>query len=252
MPVRNNPYGQLILHALYQPYKWLVYIPVLALTTAFFGSLAFLIALMGMPRLGSLVGGVTWARINSYMTPMFVRVVGREHIDKRRSYVVVSNHQSHFDIFVLYGWLGVDFKWVMKSALRKIPFLGIACEKLEHIYIDRSNTQSAIDSINQAKTRIVNGTSVLFFPEGTRSETSRMGPFKKGAFRFAADLGLPILPITIVGTGEILPKNTVDLFPGRVLMTIHPPIDIHGYDAENLEILMDKVRSVIESALPPD
>lgn len=205
---------------------------------------------MGMPKLGSLLGGVTWARINSYTTPMFVRVSGREHIDPRQSYVVVSNHQSHFDIFVLYGWLGIDFKWVMKAALRKIPFLGIACEKLEHIYIDRSNSQAAIDSINQAKSRIVNGTSVLFFPEGTRSETSRMIPFKKGAFRFAVDLGLPILPVTIDGTRDILPKNTIDLFPGKVHMTIHPPIDIEGYAPHNLETLMEDVRAVIKSALP--
>ncbi len=249
IPVRKEDLRFKILHALYQPYKWLIYIPVLAVTTAVLGSIAVCFGFLGLPKLGSQLCGVNWARLNSFFTPMFVRVSGRENVDPRQSYVVVSNHQSHYDIFVMYGWLGIDFKWVMKAALRKIPFLGIACEKLEHIYIDRSNTYAAIASINQAKTRMVNGTSVVFFPEGTRSDTEKMGPFKKGAFHFAVDLNLPVLPVTIIGTREILPKKTLDLFPGMACMIIHPPVSIEGYNTENLEELMDKVRGVIESAL---
>lgn len=234
---------------LYQPYKWLIFIPILAVTTTVLGCIAMTIGFMGMPKLGSLLGGVTWARINSYVTPMLVTVSGRRNIRKRQSYVVISNHQSHYDIFVLYGWLGIDFKWVMKAALRKVPFLGIACEKLEHIYIDRSNPQAAIESINQAKVKMVNGTSVLFFPEGTRSDTGEMGPFKKGAFRFAVDVKLPLLPITIIGTRDILPKNTLDLFPGKARMIIHPEIPIEGYNHDNLQDLMDIARGVIEGPL---
>ncbi len=74
---------------------------------------------------------------------MLVKVHGRENINPQQSYVIVSNHQSHYDVFVLYGWLGIDFKWVMKQELRKVPGLGIGCEKVGHIFIDRSNTERA-------------------------------------------------------------------------------------------------------------
>ena len=133
--------------------------------------------------------------------------------------------------------------------LRKVPVIGYICEKMEHIFIDRSNQKAAIASINQAKKKIVTGTSVIFFPEGTRSSDGNIGPFKKGAFRLAVDLGLPILPVTIIGTNDVLPKGTLDLFPGTVSMTVHPPIQASGYDRDNLEPLIKKVRTVIASEL---
>jgi 1-acyl-sn-glycerol-3-phosphate acyltransferase len=184
------------------------------------------------------------------MTPIKVRKFGSEWIDADQSYVVVSNHQSLYDIFILYGWLGIDIKWVMKKELRKIPIIGYICHKMEHIYIDRSNRRTAINTINRAKSKITRGTSVIFFPEGTRSIDGTLGRFKKGAFRLAVDLGLPILPITISGTHDILPKHTVDLFPGPANMVIHPPIHVLPMDRENLEPLMQKTRNVIASALP--
>ncbi len=178
---------------------------------------------------------------------MFVKVYGRENIDKNQSYVIVSNHESQFDILLIYGWMGVDFKWVMKKELRKIPVLGIACEKLQHIYIDRSNHMASIKSLENAKKRIVNGTSVMFFPEGTRSADGSLGDFKKGAFRMAIDLGVPILPVTIVGTRDILPTKTLALFPGKAKMIIHKPVDISGYDNKNIEKLIEKTREIIAS-----
>jgi 1-acyl-sn-glycerol-3-phosphate acyltransferase len=121
---------------------------------------------------------------------------------------------------------------------------------MKHIYIDRSDQRAAIESINRAKKKITRGTSVIFFPEGTRSSTGRMGQFKKGAFRLAVDLGIPILPVTISGTHEILPKGTLDLFPGTVNMVVHPPIQVSEYNRSNLDVLMEKVRKIIASDLP--
>ncbi|MFO7558877.1 MAG: lysophospholipid acyltransferase family protein [Desulfobacterales bacterium] len=236
---------------LYQPYKWLFFIPFLGLSTCIFGSLAFSLAYIASPRFVSFITGSFWSRTNSFFTPMIVEVTGKENIDKKQSYVIVSNHQSHYDIFVLYGWIGVDFKWVMKSSLRKVPFLGPACAKLDHVFIDRSNPKSAIASINRAKEKIVNGTSVIFFAEGTRSETGSLIPFKKGAFRFALDIDTPILPVTIIGTRDILPKGTMNLFPGKVKMVIHPPVAIEGYKDKDIQLLMDDIKHIIQSALPP-
>jgi 1-acyl-sn-glycerol-3-phosphate acyltransferase len=200
-------------------------------------------------RTASFIGGAVWARLNSYLTPMFVSVIGREHIDKKQSYVVVSNHQSQYDIFVLYGWLGVDFKWVMKRELRKIPFLGSACEKLDHIFIDRSNSRAARASLENAKKKIVNGTSVVFFPEGTRSATGKVGEFKKGAFIMSLDLGIPILPVTIVNTNRILPPKSLKLLPGRARLVIHEPMPTNGYTKENVADLMEATREVIQTGL---
>lgn len=240
-----------VAYILYQPYKWLVFIPILVASTLFFGSLAVLLTLVVSPRTASRLCGDTWARLNSYLTPMLVQVKGRENIDPRQSYVIVSNHQSHYDVFVLYGWLGIDFKWVMKQELRKIPALGAACERIGHIYIDRRNRQAALASIEEAKERIINGTSVIFFAEGTRSRDGSLRRFKKGAFRMALDLNLPILPLTVDGTHKILPADTRHLKPGRATLTIHEPVPIDGLSSEEIPALMEKVRDIIASSLSP-
>ena len=238
-----------MLRILYQPYKWLIFAPYLAVSTLFFGSLTVVLAVVTNPRITSFICGTVWSRLNGYLTPIRVRVTGRGNIDPTQSYVIVANHQSQYDIFVLYGWLGIDFKWVMKQELRKVPGIGIGCEKVGHIFIDRSNHEKAVASLRAAKEKIVNGTSVIFFPEGTRSRDGSLGVFKKGAFKMALDLRLPILPITIVGTRDILPTDTVDLFPGCARMIIHKPIDIAGYTNDNLGELVDRARGVIESGL---
>ncbi|MFH1981281.1 MAG: lysophospholipid acyltransferase family protein [Pseudomonadota bacterium] len=236
-----------LLWLLYQPYKFFVFMPVLvASTTLISAVIMLLIPVVGARVAGSLA--VVWARLNSYLTPMLLTVEGRGNIDKNQSYVIVANHQSHFDILVLYGWMGIDFKWVMKMELRKVPVIGIACDRLGHIYIDRSNTEAAIGTIREARRKITGGTSVVFFPEGTRSRTGELLRFKKGAFKMAIDLGIPILPVTITGTRDILPPHTVNLFPGRAHMRIHPPIDTTHYSADNLGPLMETARQLLDPA----
>ncbi|MFH1885430.1 MAG: lysophospholipid acyltransferase family protein [Pseudomonadota bacterium] len=236
-------------HAFYQPYKFLVYIPAMVASTA--ASWAVVTAVTpfaGADETSVRVGGA-WGRFNARITPMTVEVLGRENIRPGQSYVICSNHQSHFDIFLLYGWLGLDFKWVMKQELRKIPFLGHACEQLGHIFIDRSNHEKAVASINAAKEKIVNGKAVLFFPEGTRSMDGKLGPFKKGAFRMALDLGLPILPVTIQGTRDVLPPGTMDLQPGHAKMIIHPEVPTTDYSSRTMKKFVDKVREIIQQGL---
>ena len=235
---------------LYQPYKFLVVAPVLGLATAFFATVAVILVFVTEPRTVARFSAIPWARLMAWITPMRVQVEGRENIDPDQSYVLVSNHQSQYDIFVLYGWLGIDFKWVMKKELRKVPGIGIACARLGHIFIDRFNRQEAIAALEGAKARIVDGTSVIFFPEGTRSRDGRLKPFKKGAFRMAVDLGLPILPLTVAGTRDVLPAGTSDLFPGSARLIIHPPVSVDGSTVEDCERISDEVRTVIASSLP--
>lgn len=231
---------------LYQPYKLLVFLPVLILSTNVLGMLIVVLISLGLDRLARQLP-VLWARINTVATPAQVKVSGQENIVPGQSYVVVANHQSHFDILAIYGWLGVDIRWVMKMELRKVPVLGLACEKLGHVYIDRSNSRRAQASIDAAKTQLVNGTSIFFFPEGTRSLDGRLLPFKKGAFKLAKELGLPILPVTISGSHDILPAKTLNLFPGAVDVIVHPPISVTA-DSDEHDLLV-KARERIASAL---
>jgi len=237
-----------VLLGLYQVYKWLVYIPFLAVSTTFFGTFATILAILFGGKIASIMG-VIWSKLNSYITPMFVQVIGREKIDENQSYVIVANHQSQFDIFVIYGWMPVDFRWVMKIQLRKVPFLGYTCYRIGHVFIDRSHPDRAKATINEAKDRIKGGTSIMFFPEGTRSMDGNLIEFKKGAFKFALDMGLPVLPVTIVGTRNVLPAKSMKLFPGRAKLVIHDPIDIDAYTEENMEELMMTARRRIEQGL---
>ncbi len=238
-----------ILVWLYKPYQWLILIPCFALWTLLCATLSLVLCTVASPRTASMLAGGAWGRLSVYLTPILVRVVGREHVDEKQSYVIVSNHQSIYDIFVLYGWLGVDFRWVMKQEVRKIPAIGAGCEKIGHIFIDRSNTAAALSSINAAKDKIVDGTSIVFFPEGTRTKDGKLGRFKKGAFRFAVDLGLPILPVTIVGTRGIMPTNTVRIFPGKATLIFHEPISVAEYDDDHIQDCIQRVKETIASGL---
>lgn len=245
-----NPSSPLFRWA-YGGYTWLVVAPVVVVMTVLIGLSSAGLSLFGRTRnLGRRLPRV-WARSIAFATPMRVRVSGREHVTPGRSYVIVANHQSQYDIIVLYGWLGVDFHWVMKKELRRVPILGFACERLGHIFIDRSNHASAIASLNEARNRLTDGVSVVFFPEGTRSRTGDLLPFKKGAFRMALDLGLPILPVTISGTRDILPASSLRLCPGVVDLMFHPPIPVDSPEETSLEELMARTRAVIASSLHP-
>jgi 1-acyl-sn-glycerol-3-phosphate acyltransferase len=239
---------RIILWFLYQPYKWLILFPFMVINSLFFGVMAVMLSIVINQKAGSYVGGVIWARINTILTPAIVRVHGRKNIDKNQSYVIVANHLSTYDIFALYGWLGIDFKWVMKKEIKKYPGVGFGSRAVGHIFIDRSSSKEAIKTINDARRKIVNGTSVIFFPEGTRSKTKELLPFKKGAFRLAFDLNLPILPITINGTDKVFPTGTFNLFPGKIDIIVHEPIDIKPYQEGNIQKLMNDTRDKIAAS----
>jgi 1-acyl-sn-glycerol-3-phosphate acyltransferase len=234
---------------LYQPYKLLFLIPFILANTLFFACAAIASSFVVPGEKAGRVLGRLWSRLNAKVTPFSVEVTGSQNIEPGKSYVVCSNHQSHFDIFVIYGWLGMDIRWVMKMELKKIPVFGKACERIGHIYIDRSDIKKAVKSLEEAKVRIKDGACVVFFPEGTRSRDGKLRRFKKGAFRMALDLGLPILPLTITGTRDILPAKSLDLFPGKACLKIHKPVETASYNEKDINKLMDAVHSIIASGL---
>ena len=191
----------------------------------------------------------TWARLILWGGRIRVTVIGAEHLAGQSAFILMPNHQSHFDIPVLLGCLGTEFRWLAKAELFKIPIFGRAMRGCGYISIDRSNRDSAFASIGQAAEAIHGRVSVLIFPEGTRSPDGILLPFKKGGFVLAVDSGVPILPIGIHGTRRILPKNGLLVDPGPVQLVIQPPIPTDGYRRENKEALMGQVyRSLSEAA----
>jgi len=236
----------------YQVYAWLVFLPLVVLLTLLFSLLTVIFSSLVNPHFASRVFASTWARLCAWITPIRVTVEGAENAQRDRSYIVASNHQSQYDILVVYGWLRLDLKWVMKKELRKIPGIGIGCEKAGHIFVERRNPKQASQAISEALDRLGDGIGILFFPEGTRSRDGHLLPFKKGAFRTAIDQQIPILPVTLVGTRDILPAKSLHLFPGRAKMVIHPPIDTRGMTVSQLDELSERTRATIRSVMPPE
>ena len=236
----------------YQLYVWLIFVPIVMVLTVIFSTLTVVFATLVSPHFASRVFAVTWAKLAAWLTPVRVTVDGSEFAEPDRSYVVACNHQSMYDILVVYGWLRLDLKWVMKKELRKMPAIGIGCEKAGHIFVERRNPKQAAKAITEALERLGNGIGILFFPEGTRSLDGHLLPFKKGAFRTAIDQQIPLLPVTVVGTRDILPAKSLRLFPGSARLVIHPAIETRGMTLDDMEELMATTRSTIASALPPD
>ena len=186
-----------------------------------------------------------WGRSILMVSRIKVSVKGMSNIDRSQSYIYMSNHQSNFDIPVLLGHLKIQFRWLAKMELFKIPIFGQAMRKAGYISIDRNNRESAFESLKTAARKIKNGVSVVIFPEGTRSRDGKVRAFKKGGFVMALDAGVPIVPIVITGTSSIMTKGHLRINPGKVNMIIHPPIPTSTYSRETKQELMDRVRGVI-------
>lgn len=195
--------------------------------------------------------GKYWSRIICTLFLIRVKVIGREKVKDTHSYVFVANHQGAFDIFLIYGYLGRNFKWMMKKSLRKIPFVGRACEAAGHIFVDRTGPRKVYETITKARETLVDGTSLVVFPEGSRTFTGHMGYFKRGAFQLADEIHLPVVPLTIDGSFEILPRFKKLPRPHKLTLTIHDPIQPIGEGHDNIKHAMDVSYKVIESSLPP-
>jgi 1-acyl-sn-glycerol-3-phosphate acyltransferase len=238
------------LAALYPLWQWGVLVPVVVLYTVVAAPLAIVVCALGYQRAANLHLAVRWARLIARATPMRVEIEGGEHIEPGQSYVVAANHVSMYDIPLIYGFSGLDLRWVMKAELGRIPFIAQGCRAIGHIFIDRGNPDQARKAINDAVERLPRGTGVLFFPEGTRSRDGRLKKFRKGAFRVSFDRGLPILPMTVVGTRDILPPGSLRVRPGTVRLIVHPPIQPgDGPTDEAVARLCESTRAAIDGPL---
>ena len=222
------------------------------LSTIFWGSIAVIISFF--TRTGNPVHKVAriWARGILFVSRIKVTVNGLANIDPTQSYVYMSNHQSNFDIPVLLAYLPVQFRWLAKAELFKIPIFGRAMRGAGYVKIDRFNQEAAFESLNEAARKMKNGVSIMIFPEGTRSRDGNIRSFKKGGFIMALDAAVPIVPVVLKGTWTIMDKSSLRINTGEVSLNIETPIAITDYTRENKDDLIKSVRAVIREGFEKD
>lgn len=176
---------------------------------------------------------VWWARIMTWLTLVRVEVRGREHIETGTSYVFVANHQGAYDIFAIYGWLGHNFRWMMKKSLERIPLVGWACKRMGQVFVDNRTPTGIADTMHAAEGLMARGMSIVVFPEGSRTFTGAVGKFKRGAFVLSTEFGFPVVPVTINGAFAVMPRTSWLPRYGKIILTIHPSIPASDLDIIN-------------------
>ncbi|NOX80563.1 MAG: 1-acyl-sn-glycerol-3-phosphate acyltransferase [Deltaproteobacteria bacterium] len=191
-----------------------------------------------------------WGRLTCRLAGVRVRIEGLENIEPDQTYIFVANHVSQFDIFTFQGYFPHDFRWIAKKELFRIPVFGTAMQRAGFISMDRTHGRAALKSLNKAAEQIAGGTSVIIFPEGTRSRDGRLHPFKTGAIMLAIKAGVPVVPIGINGTYEILPKGRLLADSGEVVIRVGTPVstaDFTSHDKQKLaRHLHDRVRELLD------
>lgn len=186
----------------------------------------------------------TWAIL--FAGGVKLRVAGLDKLDPHRQYIFMVNHQSNVDIPILVqGLAQFQLRWIAKKELLWVPFFGWAMWATKHITVDRTSPLTAIKSLRLARERIANGISVVVFPEGTRTRDGQLQPFKKGGFLLAVQTKTDVVPVTILGSRELLPSGAWRLGSGSVEVIVDQPISISDYRPGNLRLLVVRVREAI-------
>jgi 1-acyl-sn-glycerol-3-phosphate acyltransferase len=187
-----------------------------------------------------------WAWLIIKSSGVRVALSGRDHIEEGRPHVLMANHQGAFDIFALLAYLPVNFKWVAREEIFRIPILGWAMAAAGYISIDRKGRKKAMESVERAVAKIRDGASVLVFPEGTRSPDGEIHPFKRGGFTLAVKAGVPIIPISIRGSRNVLPRSSLRVRPGRIEIIVGKRVRTDDRSLADRGSLMEEVKRAIE------
>ena len=232
-------------------YLVVVYFPLGILATILCAVVTGLGCTLGDHRKWGYYPGMVWSRFMMALALSRIEVEGIDKLDPERSYVFASNHTSMYDVFAIYGWIGRPFKWVLKEELRKIPFVGMACEKAGFIYISRRGGKKMLESVKRAEAILQQGVSVVIFPEGSRTTDGETGPFKRGAFEIAREMHLPIVPISLSGGFFLCPKNRYYPTPHRMKMLIGGPVEFTPADVAEEKQLIETIRQTVIAGIDP-
>jgi 1-acyl-sn-glycerol-3-phosphate acyltransferase len=239
---------------LYRLYQLCIVYPVVLAMSIVFSIVTVVGCMVSNGHFWSYYPGKWWSRAIVRLLLLPVTVEGRENLDPKQSYVFVANHQGAFDIFLIYGFLNRNFKWMMKRSLRKIPLVGVACEVSHQIFVDKSGPSKIRSTYDHAREVLKEGMSVVVFPEGARTFTGHMGKFRRGAFMLADELQLPVVPLTINGSFNIMPRTRDWRFCiwHPLKLTIHKPIPPTGQGRENIQHVLEKSYEAVMSGLVPE
>lgn len=218
--------------------------------TAFSGLLAIILRLFLPPnKVVFFISHQFWSTPVLLISGVRLSIIGRQHISKKKAYIYVANHESQMDIAVIVRSVTVPLFFVAKKELAKVPVLGWYIRAMSMIFIDRKNREKAMESMRKASLRIKSGMNVITFPEGTRSKSNELLPFKKGTFIIAKEGQIGIIPIAIEGTREVLPSRAFIMRPGKVSVTIGQPIEPHEFESLSAEQLSEMVRERIKKMI---
>ena len=231
------------------PFHWwrtvLFLIPAISLYTIVLGTLSIGSSLFERRGYFAHWCARTWSRLILLTTGVHVTVEGLERLAPGTSYVFVSNHQSIYDIPVLFWSLPYQLRIIAKESLGAFPFLGWHLRRTGHMLVDRRRPDST--AIRAWAGRLTSlGLSLIVFPEGTRSADGRVAPFKGGSFHLALETGLPIVPLSIAGSRHVMLKGRLATYPGKVRLMIHDPIDTTGLTARHSKVFGERVRQIIQ------
>lgn len=229
-------------------YQWIIVMPIMVVITIMTALITIIGCFLGNHRVWGYYPGLIWSRLFCLISLVRIEVRGREKLDRSTSYVFVANHQGAYDIFLIYGYLGHKFKWMMKSSLRRIPFVGAACAAAGFIFVDRSG-KGLRETLAAAEKILTGGMSLVVFPEGSRTPDGKIHRFKKGAYQIADDLSLPVVPLTIDGSYRVLSKNSKLIRPGKIVLTVHDPIFPQADGHYDMDALITDSYRVIEAGL---
>ena len=225
------------------------YLLALVFGTIWHGTRAIVAGWLGRPRTpGSLLDtvGRDWARCVLRGAGVTVTIEGLEHLAPEGPQIIAANHQSTFDILAILGWVPLPLKFVAKKEVFRYPFFGPAVKAAGHIRLDRQNRKKAFAAYEIAALELVESrTHVLVFPEGTRSRTGLMLPFKKGPAMLAIASGAPLVPCYCAGTFRILPKGSFWVRPGPVQVLFGPPLSTQGLTYDDRDALTERLRNAI-------
>jgi 1-acyl-sn-glycerol-3-phosphate acyltransferase len=229
------------------PFHWwrtvFLLIPAIAVYTAVLGTLSLGSSLFEKRGYFAHWCARTWSRLILSTTGVRVHVEGLDKLEPGRTYVFVANHQSIYDIPILFWSLPYQLRIIAKQSLGSFPFLGWHLRRTGHMLVDRRRPARAV--FVWASRLTSNGLSLIVFPEGTRSGDGRVAPFKGGSFYLALGAGLPVVPLSVVGSRHVMLKGRLATYPGVVRLVVHEPLDTRGLKGTDPRIFAEQVRGII-------
>lgn len=231
---------------IYLIYLFLIGLPLFFIITIITALAVMIISIFTKKAIASYIPGKLWSKATLFLFGCPTKITRKSSTKLDRPCIIVTNHQSAFDIFLLYATLEIPFKWVMKASLKKLPFVGAACKMAGFIFVDEQSINGRLRTIKEAEQTLKENNSIAIFPEGARTLDGHIKKFKKGAFKMALDLNAPILPISLNGPYKVLKRGKYIPHAHKLHIIIHPIIEVESIDKEDPRSIINLTNQTFE------